>query len=135
MANTWGTVMIIVNIDIPPNKPRSLASDGDAAAAEIAGSWIIWPSSAFVCGSKIDQSCPVEVNIRRFARGSRQGLTPRAHTRGSHKGFGRGSVGVDVFGLETGVEYSLRRWIELGGPGGRLRPRSWASTGSARSLS
>src|SRR5262249_57341180 len=42
MANTWGTVMIIVNADIPPNKPRSFASEVEAATTAFAGSWIIF---------------------------------------------------------------------------------------------
>jgi len=41
MVNTWGTVIVIVNMDIAPNKPRSFVSDGDAAAAAFARSWII----------------------------------------------------------------------------------------------
>src|SRR5262249_16379959 len=39
MANTWGTVMIIVNMDIPHNKPRSFVSEGDRAATTFAGSY------------------------------------------------------------------------------------------------
>jgi len=38
MAHTWGTVMIIVNTDIPPNKLRSFVSGRDAAAKAFAGS-------------------------------------------------------------------------------------------------
>jgi hypothetical protein len=38
MGQTWGTVMIIVNTDIAPSKPRSFVSEGDAAAATFAGS-------------------------------------------------------------------------------------------------
>src|SRR5262249_37929514 len=54
MANTWGTVMIIVKTDIPPNKPRSFLSDGDAVAAAFAGSWIIDLPSHCCVAAKID---------------------------------------------------------------------------------
>ncbi len=38
MAHTWGMVMTIVNMDIPPNKPRSFGSKDDAVATAFAGS-------------------------------------------------------------------------------------------------
>jgi hypothetical protein len=38
MVSTWGTVMIIVKMDIAPNKPRSFVSEGDAVAPAFAGS-------------------------------------------------------------------------------------------------